>query len=213
MSPQELTTPVIILGGGGHAKVLIEGLKRLEVEIIGIADGAIAGDAPFGLTVIGDDNAVFEYDIDEVALVNGVGSLPGDLRRRKLWRKFEDQGYRFAAVVHPDAMVAADVEWGSGVQIMAGAIIQPGTRIGTHSIINTGSRVDHDCIIGSDVHIAPGATLSGGVQVGDGAHIGTGAVVIQSVAIGAGSVLAAGAIVVTEVEKGERVASYAARPM
>jgi sugar O-acyltransferase (sialic acid O-acetyltransferase NeuD family) len=207
--------PIIVLGTGGHAKVVIEGLRRLSANIIGIvAVGARAGQkGPFDIVVIGDDGAVLQHDKNSVALVNGIGSLPGRNPRWPAYQHHAANGYDFATVVHPDACVAEDVTLAEGVQVMAGAVIQPGVRIGRQAIINTGARIDHDCLVGDDVHIAPGATLSGEVRVGDGVHVGTGATVIQLVNIGAGAVVAAGAVVIRDVAEATRVASVPARPM
>ena len=88
-----------------------------------------------------------------------------------------------------------------------------GTRIAENSVINTGAVVDHECIIGSHVHVAPGVTLSGGVQVGDGSHIGTGATVIQGVSIGRKALVGAGAVVLKDVPSGARVAGAPAKTM
>ena len=85
---------------------------------------------------------------------------------------------------------------------MAGAIIQPGARIGRNVLVNTRAVVEHDCQIGDHCHIAPGAVLCGGVSVGEGAHVGAGAIVLGGVKLGAGSVVAAGAVVAKDVEAG-----------
>jgi UDP-perosamine 4-acetyltransferase len=89
-----------------------------------------------------------------------------------------------------------------GVQVMAGAIVQPGVRVGANSVLNSRSSVDHDCVIGSHVHVAPGAVLCGSVVVGDHAFVGAGATVIQGVHIGAGAVIGAGVVVIRNVAKG-----------
>ena len=120
-------------------------------------------------------------------LVNGLGSVGNTELRAGIYYKFKKLGYSFCQVIHPTAILAKDCILGEGVQVMAGVVVNTGTRIAADSIINTGAVVDHDCVIGSHVHIAPGATLSGGVHVGDGSHIGTGATVIQGVSIGSRS--------------------------
>jgi sugar O-acyltransferase (sialic acid O-acetyltransferase NeuD family) len=138
----------------------------------------------------------------DVQLVNGVGSVASTSRRQNVYDRFTREGYRFAAVVHPSAIVALEMQLGDGVQILAGAVLQPGSVIGSNAVINTGAIVDHDCALGAHVHISPRAVLSGGVRVGAGAHIGTGASVIQGISIGAGSIVGAGAVVVSDVPSG-----------
>ncbi|HZG87402.1 acetyltransferase [Paenibacillus sp.] len=201
--------PIILLGGGGHAKVLLDVLKRSGRTVIGFTDPErteLTG-APY----LGDDKAVLQFDSNAVLLVNGLGSTVSTERRASLYRKLHDAGYRFAAAVHPSAVIAEDVVLGDGVQIMAGAVIQPGCRLGANVIVNTRASVDHDCTVGNHVHIAPGAILSGGIHIGDAVHVGTGAVIIQNIRIGAGSLVGAGAVVVKDVSERTKVLGVPAR--
>ena len=92
--------------------------------------------------------------------------------RKRLAEEHED--LQFIALVHPRAYVAGPNRIGDGTVVMAGAVIQAGAVIGKHCIINTGATVDHDCVIGDYVHIAPGAHLCGHVEVGEGALVGVG---------------------------------------
>ncbi len=212
---EAMTLPVIVIGSGGHAAVVIETLHRCDIRIIGRTDadaGKEAGESP-GVPLLGDDDAVLEYAPDSVRLVNGIGSVGEAGIRRRVFEHFRARGYRFARLVHPSAVVAADVVLGEGVQVMAGAIVQPGCRIGANTILNTGAMVDHHCVIGDHTHVAPGAVLAGNVKTGSGVHIGAGATVIQNVDVGADSVIAAGAVVVDPVPAATRVAGVPARSM
>lgn len=204
---------MIILGAGGHAKVLIDALKLQSVELLGIADADPdkKGQLLLGVAVLGGDEEVMKYPVEKIQLVNGVGSVCVNLRRRKLFEHFKNAGYRFASIVHTSAIVASNAVLSEGAQIMAGAVIQTGCHVGFNAIINTGSVVDHDCHIGDHAHIAPGATLSGGVMVGEGAHVGTGAIVIQGIRIGRNSLVAAGAVVIRDVADGTTVSGVPAR--
>lgn len=166
-----------------------------------------AGDLP----IIGDDSAISAYSNDAVELVNGLGSVGDTALRASIYYKFKKLGYGFRQVIHPAAIIASDCILGEGVQVMAGAVVNTGTKIAEDSIINTGAVVDHDCVIGSHVHIAPGAILSGGVQVGDGSHIGTGATVIQGIKIGANVLIGAGAVVIRNIPNGVTVIGVPAR--
>ncbi|MBD9355071.1 acetyltransferase [Methylomonas albis] len=196
-----MSKPVILLGSGGHARVLLDMLRRLEIEILGIADPhRLPGSEHFGVRILGDDSAIRAYATDGIALVNGIGSLPGDADlRATLYQRCVAQGYRFQTVVDPRAFAAGDVQLAEGVQVMAGVIIQAGTKIAENCIVNSGAIVEHDCCVGRDVHIAPGAVLSGGVELGDKVHIGTGATIIQGIRIGSGSVVGAGSVVTRDV--------------
>lgn len=202
--------PLIVVGGGGHAKVLVSTLFLLGQRVLGFVDLNPSMSRLLNITNLGDDSAVFVHSPEQVRLVNGVGSTDSSIRRRKIYEKFVERGYVFETVIHPSAIVSPEVEIGEGVQIMAGALVQPGTRLEEDAIVNTGACVDHDCLIEAHAHIAPGATLSGEVHIGYGSHIGTGATIIQGIKVGAGSIVAAGAVVIRDVPDGVTVAGVPA---
>ncbi len=191
--------PLIVVGGGGHAKVLVSSLLLSGREILGFVDVNPSVVKLLSISNLGDDSAVFAHFPEQIRLVNGMGSINSAIRRREIFEKFRERGYAFEPVIHPSAIVSPEVEIDEGVQIMAGAVIQPGTRLGENAIVNTGACVDHDCWIGAHVHIAPGVTLSGDVRIGRCSHIGTGATIIQGIKIGSGCVVGAGAVVIRDV--------------
>lgn len=196
-----MNKPVIILGGGGHARVLIEALIMQGVNFIGITELKTVpeNESIYGIPVIGDDSAVLKYPADEMRLVNGIGSTGRNKKRIQLFERFKEKGYSFYSVFHPSAVISPNAILEEGVQVMAGAVIQAGCKVGRNSIINTRASLDHDCVIGDHVHIAPGATVSGNVRIGTGSHIGAGAVLIQGVAVGENSVVGVGAVVIEDV--------------
>lgn len=208
-----MTLPIIILGAGGHSKVLIDALRQRKIKIIGATDCQAdkKGKLIQGLDIIGNDDAILAYATDTIRLVNGIGSVGIPLHRKHLFCKFTSLGYVFAEVIHPSTAIAADVNISEGVQIMAGAVIQTGCSIGKNSIINTTASIDHDCIIAEHVHIAPGVTLSGEVRISENAHIGVGATIIQGVRIGRNSLVGAGAVVVKDVPDNVTVMGVPAR--
>lgn len=185
--------PVIILGAGGHARVLIDSLQLMSAEIIGVT--ALEPSNPYDLAYLGDDNEILTYAYNDILLVNGLGSLPGNDRRQSVFKKFHTLGYHFCSVFHPNTTIASTVNIAEGVQIMAGSIIQTGTDIGQNSIINTSASVDHDCVIGHDVHIAPGVTLCGDITIGNKVHIGCGSTIIQGICIDDNMKIPAGSLV------------------
>ncbi|MBX2819383.1 MAG: acetyltransferase [Rhodothermaceae bacterium] len=198
--------PIIVLGGGGHARVVIDALLACNEQVLGFVDADPDKTDVEGLRRLGQVEYIAEtYRSDKVLLANGFGSIGMPGARLTYFEKYKQWGFQFISVIHPRAIVSPSTTLEEGVQVMAGAIIQPGVSVGENSIINTGASVDHDCTIGSHVHVAPRATLSGTVRVGDCAHIGTGAVVIQGIDIGAESMVGAGSVVVKDVEKGSTV--------
>ncbi len=209
-----ITLPIVLLGAGGHARVLHALIKSLGLDLIGVCDPALAAQGEkrwLGVQVLGSDSVLESMDPEQIYVVNGVGQAVGATTRMGLFTWVRSLGFRLPALVHPTAWVADDVFLDEGVQIMAGAVIQPGCQIGLNTIVNTNANVDHDSRIGSNVHIAPGATLCGGVNVESGAFVGAGATVIQNVSIGRAAVVAAGATVVRSVPAFSRLIGAAGR--
>jgi sugar O-acyltransferase (sialic acid O-acetyltransferase NeuD family) len=200
-----LEMPVIVIGGGGHAKVVISTLLQCGESILGFVDLNPTCPSLFGARNLGSDAAVLLHAPANVRLVNGVGSTASTVDRQDVYDRFTREGYSFATVKHPSAIIPPGVQIEHGAQIMAGAILQPGSTVGPNAIVNTGAIIDHDCVIGAHAHVAPGVTLSGGVHIGAGAHVGTGASIIQRIQVGAGSVVGAGALVIRDVPPGAKV--------
>lgn len=189
---------IVILGGGGHAKVVIDAIKRAgRFKIYGVVDASLSKDkSVLGVKVLGDDSilpGLFKKGV-KFAFI-GIGSIGNCSLRKRLYHELTEIGFKLPTIIHPKAVVASDVKTGDGTFIAAGAIVNPGTKIGKNVIINTRSSVDHDCVIGDFVHIAPGVTLSGSVNIDDETHIGTGASVIQGIKIGKNCVVGAGVTV------------------
>jgi sugar O-acyltransferase (sialic acid O-acetyltransferase NeuD family) len=199
----ESEKPIIVLGAGGHATVLIQLLLSLGKNVIGFVAPIFCEikNCP-NITYLGDDPVISEYTPSDILLVNGVGgiSVEKNKLRHAIYSRFKNQGYSFYTLVHPQAMVADTVKLGEGTQVMAGAVVQPNTHIGKNVIINTRSSVDHDCIIGDGVHVAPGVTLGGDIRVGDLTHIGIGSVLIQGIYIGKEVMICAGEKVFHSIE-------------
>jgi sugar O-acyltransferase (sialic acid O-acetyltransferase NeuD family) len=192
--------PIIIMGAGGHAKVVANILKLSGRSVLGFVSPDLkAGIDLLGKKFLGNDKEIFQYKVNEIELANGIGSLSGKNEGWKLLDEMRQKGYKFSTIIHPNSLISSDVYLDDGVQIMAGVIIQPGSKIGRNSIINTGAIVDHDCKIQENCQIAPGVILNGSVTVGHNTHIGTGTSVIESISIGSNSIIAAGSVVYRDV--------------
>lgn len=208
------TCPLILLGAGGHARVLLALARAAGHKVLGVCDPRLGADGKQrweGLNVLGDDAALERYRPSEVQLILGVGQLTAGTLRERLYGTWRDRGYLFPVLIHPTAWLAPDVSLAAGVQVMAGAVVQPGCKVGENSVLNTRAGIDHDCQIGMNVHIAPGATLCGSVSVGRGAFIGAGAVVIQGIRIGERAVVGAGVTLVRDLKPELTIVGTASR--
>ncbi len=188
---------VLILGAGGHGKVVADILLCQSVPVLGFLDDnpMLEGQARLGLPVLGPIESYPRYEPSGLAL--GIGDTA---RRREVVRRCGPAAHGlWCSPIHPRATIAASARLGRGVTIVAGAVVNPDAILGNHVIVNTGATVDHDCMVAAYGHIAPGAHLAGCVQIGEGALVGTGASVCPSCSIGAWSVVGAGAAVVRDI--------------
>lgn len=206
--------PIVLLGAGGHAKVLLSLLRAIGANVLGVCDPALAAASVTswrGVKVLGGDEVLDQLDATQVGLVSGVGRLLGSSRRQDMFVSLTARGFHFPALVHPAAWVDTSVQLGDGVQVMAGVVIQADTTIGVNSIINTGAKIDHDCIIGCHVHVAPAAVLCGAVSVACEAFIGAGSTITQGVSVGKFGIVGAGATLVKDLPAGHVVMSAPVR--
>ena len=195
---------VVMIGWGGHAKVLKDILDAQGTEIAVVVAAEVPESVP-AERYNSDDDFISVCNPSDYVLVNGVGSLPGNAIRRNIFETYKQLGFEFHTVVSERAMLSPSVILEEGVQVMHGCIIQADARVGANSIVNTGSVVEHDCVIAAHCHIAPNATLSGGVSVGEESHIGVGAVIVQGINIANSVTIGAGASVVRDVAAGLKV--------
>lgn len=194
---------LVLIGAGGHAKVVLALAQAAGFTVVGVCDPALAGTTHWrGIPVLGDDAALARFRPGEIGLANGVGQVPGSTQRQQLFERLAAQGHRFPPLAHPRACIDASATLHEGAQVMAGAVVQADCVIGANALINSAASVDHDCLIGAHVHIAPGAVLCGGVQVGDGAFIGAGATVLPALQVGPRGLVAAGAVLARALAAG-----------
>lgn len=211
---------IVLIGGGGHCRVLVDALHRsVPNASLGILDAAPdrVGQYVLDVPIIGDDSALPELAAGGtrkfVVAIGGARGAVDNTPRAALFDRACDLGLFPVTVVHPAAVVSQWAEISAGCQIMAGAIVNPGARLGSHVIVNTGAIVEHDCIIHDHAHIATGARLASTVTVGERSHIGAGAVIRQLISVGTGVVVGAGAVVVKNVADGAVVAGVPAKEL
>jgi UDP-perosamine 4-acetyltransferase len=205
---------LVVVGGGGHAKVVISILRKLNrYRILGYTD-LNDNCAVLGAPYLGSDRelAALAVGPKKLNVVIGLGQVGLGKPRYGLWGRLQSLALSFPPIISPDAIVNEGVSVGEGTVVMDGAVINSGVTIGRGAIVNTNSSVEHDVILADWVHVAPGATISGGVTVGRFSMIGAGATVIEGIGIAAGCMVGAGATVVHDLkEPGVYVGSPARR--
>jgi len=205
----------ILLGAGGHARVLIECAKQMDgIRIEGILDPrpSLIGKALDGIPILGDDDLLSQMRARKVEyFIVGLGGTGDNRPRKRLFEKALDHGLKPIQIQHKSAILSKQVILEEGCQLLPGCIVNSGSRLGSNVIINSGAIVEHDCTVGNHVHVATGALLASTVTLGEGVHIGIGAAIRQQITIGDYSVVGAGAVVVKDVPPGVVVVGIPAR--
>lgn len=209
MSPTNLPSgkPVIVFGGGGHARVVAGVLQQLGHEVRGFVYGQ--GDAGRASQPwLGDDDWIAKSDPDKFAVHVAIGS---NSTRLRLLRELIERGFEAPVLVSPNAFVAHDVRVSPGSIIMAGSVVEPGVQIGTGVIVNTSASINHDCIVGAGAHVAPGATICGSCIIERETLIGAGATILPGIVVGERAVIGAGSVLLKAVAAHRVVAGVPAR--
>jgi UDP-N-acetylbacillosamine N-acetyltransferase len=203
---------LIIIGAGGHGKVVLDILQASgKHRVVGFldADATLAGTEVNGVPVLGPINQVSR--LRQQKIKGGIIAI-GDNRVRVSYAALlVEHGVELISAIHPAAVIAKSSVIGRNVVAAAGAIVAASANVADSAILNTNCVIDHECEIESGVHICPGALLAGRVRVGAGAFIGLGAKVLPCLSIGKGAVVGAGAVVLQDVAEGATVVGVPAR--
>jgi len=191
------TDSILILGAGGHAKVVLDallrqGLRRAGVEV---ADDGVAlqGREFLGAPV----RALADCQARRFHVAIGAAAA-----RERAFGRLRGQGRVALSVLHTAASISPLAVLGEGVFVAAQAVVGPAAQLGEGVIVNHGAVVDHDCVVGAFSHIAPNATLGGGVTIGRRVLVGAGATLLPGVRVGDDTIIGAGALVARSIDAG-----------
>lgn len=195
---------MIIIGAGGHGKVVADNALKNGYTDIAFVDDRITGMC-VGFPVLGTTAILGDLDDGYTDFVIAVGS---NTARRAIALRYR---LPYVSLIHPSAQIGSCVTVGAGTVVMANGVVNACTRIGQHCIINTGAIVEHDNVVEDFVHLASRATLGGTVRVGEMTLVGIGATVKNNVSIGESCVIGAGAAVAGDLERAQTYVGVPAR--
>lgn len=202
---------LIILGGGGHAKVVIDIAKALkrDLEIV-ILDDDLTKKSLYGYSIAGPIESFKSYLNDSSYFFVAIGN---NGVRAKLLEQLREAKKQIATLIAPFSFISESADIGAGTVIMPGVVVNADSIIGEGCIVNTGATVDHDCDVGKYSHLAPGSNLAGGVKIGESVLVGVGSQVIPCVEVGDKCIVGAGSTVISNVFSGTTVVGSPAKPI
>ena len=175
---------LILVGGGGHCKSVIDVAESAGYNILGILDmPEDVGKQVLDYKVIGTDDDIPLY-VDKAEFVITVGFIKNPAARIKLYNKVKEAGGKLATIIASTAHVSKYSTLGEGTVVMHQAFVNAGAHIGINCIINTFCNIEHDAIIGDQCHISTGTMVNGDCKVGDRCFIGSQCVLANGIEIG-----------------------------
>lgn len=188
--------PLILIGGGGHCKSVIEVAESTGYEIKGILDmpDEVGKEVLPGHKVIGTDDEIPQY-VEECDFIITVGFIKNPALRIKLYNKVKAAGGRLATIIASTAHVSKYAELGEGTVIMHHALVNAGAKIGDNCIINTFVNIEHDAEVGNQCHISTGTMVNGECKIGENCFIGSQSVCANCIEIASDIIVGAGSVV------------------
>ena len=188
--------PLILSGGGGHCKSVIEVAESAGYEIKGILDmpDEVGKEVLPGHKVIGTDDEIPQY-VEECDFIITVGFIKNPALRIKLYNKVKAAGGRLATIIASTAHVSKYAELGEGTVIMHQAFVNAGAKIGDNCIINTFVNIEHDAEVSNQCHISTGTMVNGECKIGENCFIGSQSVCANCIEIASDIIVGAGSVV------------------
>lgn len=195
--------PLILIGGGGHCKSVIEAAESAGYLILGVLDmPEEVGKDILCTKVIGTDEDIPSY-VDKAEFVITVGFIKNPITRIKLFNKVKEAGGRLATIIASTAYVSKYATIGEGTVVMHQAFVNAGAKVGNNVILNTFTNIEHDAVIGDQCHISTGTMVNGDCKVGNNCFIGSQSVLANGITIDDDIIVGAGSLVRKSIsEKG-----------
>jgi sugar O-acyltransferase (sialic acid O-acetyltransferase NeuD family) len=195
--------PIVIYGGGGHAKTIIDLIISAdEYSVVGIIDDDVSriGEKVLGIPILGGSTYLERiYGLGIRKAVNCVGGIVDTNIRLRITKQLLEKNFILPTLVHSSAIIEPSATILNGSQILAKSYIGSEAVVGEGCMINTSAVISHDCFIGKHSHVAPGSLLAGNVSVGERTLIGMGVTTTIGIKIGSGVRIGNGAILLADV--------------
>ena len=187
--------PLILIGGGGHCKSVIDVAESAGYEIMGVLDmPEDVGKEILSTKVIGTDDDIPSY-VDKAEFVITVGFIKNPAIRIKLYNQVTEAGGKLATIIASTAHVSKYATIGEGTVVMHHAFVNAGAKVGNNVILNTFTNIEHDAVIGDQCHISTGTMVNGDCKVGANCFIGSQSVLANGITIGDDIIVGAGSLV------------------
>lgn len=193
-----MNNKVYVFGSSGHAKVIIDLLQNLNIEIVGLLDSfASINTIAYNYKILGDETYLQSIPDQEINVVIAIGNSNG---RQLVYNKIcsLQKKINFPNIISPNSIISKSVTIKEGSIIMDGVIVHPDSNIGAFNLLNTKSLIEHDCNLGDFCTVSPNATICGNVEIGNDVFIGASAVIIQKIKIESNSIIGAGAVIIKD---------------
>ncbi len=157
---------IVLIGAGGHGKVLIDTITlQGKYEIVGFVDSVL----PVGEDVFKNYKVILSQN--ELSKLNNFAdffiiAIGNNLIREKLYSKAKKYT-KPATITHPSAIIGSNVSIEDGAVILANTIVNAYSCIGENTIVNAGVIIDHECKIGSHVHLSIGTLVGSNSTISD----------------------------------------------
>ena len=186
---------LILVGGGGHCKSVIEVAESAGYTILGIVDRPEElGKLVLDYKVIGVDDDIPQY-VEKAEFVITVGFIKNPALRIKLYNKVKEAGGKLATIVASTAHVSKYATLGEGTVVMHQAFVNAGAQIGNNVIPNTFTNIEHDAVVGDQCHISTGTMVNGDCKIGQNVFVGSQSVLANGIEVGDNIIIGAGSVV------------------
>lgn len=194
---------LILVGGGGHCKSVIDVAESAGYNILGVLDmPEEVGKSVLDYKVIGTDDDIPQY-VDKAAFIITVGFIKNPAVRVRIYNKVKEAGGKLATIVASTVHVSRYATLGEGTVVMHQAVVNAGAQVGANCIINTFCNIEHDAVIGDQCHISTGTMVNGDCKVGERVFIGSQSVLANGITVGEDIIIGAGSVVRKSIfEKG-----------